>query len=67
MVSSNPPNIFDPDVSIAIMSLLYDDVEDLALKLWELSEEGCTCGQILPIAMQSQRFREKVWLYCEKN
>lgn len=52
MVSSKPPYIFDPDVSIAIMGLPYDNVEDLALRLWELSEEGCTCGQILPVAMQ---------------
>lgn len=56
--NSSASRKFDPDVSIVIMGLPYDEHEDLPKKLRELLEVCCACEQIqTQIAMERLRSR----------
>ncbi|CAL9695326.1 unnamed protein product [Knipowitschia caucasica] len=55
---SRPSNTFDPDVSIVLMGLSYDEDENLAAKIKEVIEEGCACDDgVTLVALERLRAR----------
>lgn len=55
---SRPSTTFDPDVSIVVMGLPYDENENLAEKMKEVIEEGCACDEeVTLVALERLRAR----------